>query len=144
MFLLRLSASGAFQFTQNNNNNNNNNNKNNKNKNNKNNNNNNKNNKKNNKKKKSKKKKKNKNKKLKREKNKTKENKLKEKLTLGNLTNISVPVPPSCVTKHARFAITGPLVHDGLSVFATWLPFSPFANSQRSFTHPGPIPGFFC
>ena len=77
-------------------------------------------------------------------KNKTKQNKPKEKLTLGNLTNISVRVPPSCATKHARFAITGPLVHDGLFVFTTWLPFSPFANSQRSFTHPGPIPGFFC
>ena len=71
-----------------------------------------------------------------------------KKLTHGNLTNISVPLFPNCniantTTKHAPFAITRQLVHEGRVVFSTWLPLSPFPNSQRSSTHPGPIRGPF-
>ena len=71
-----------------------------------------------------------------------------KKLTHGNLTNISVPLFPNCniantTTKHAPFAITRQLVQEGRVVFSTWLPLSPFPNSQRSSTHPGPIRGPF-
>ena len=70
----------------------------------------------------------------------------KNKLTLRNLTNTSVPVSPTCTlqaTKHAPFAINVQLVHESRVVFTAWLPLSAFANIQRSFTHPGPIPGLF-
>ena len=67
-------------------------------------------------------------------------------LTLGDLTNISVLFFPTCTIitpKYALFAITEPLVHESRVVFTAWLPLSPFGNSQRSSTHPGPIPGPF-
>ena len=68
----------------------------------------------------------------------------KQKLTICNLTNISVSLTKtSNTTKHALFAITVELVHESHPVFTIWLPFSPFANSQRSSTHPCPIPGPF-
>ena len=63
----------------------------------------------------------------------------KNQLTLGNFTNISLLVSPTCTintTKHAQ------LVHESRVVFTTWLPHSPFTNSQRSSIHPGPSPQF--
>ena len=78
---------------------------------------------------------------------KTTTTKTKNQLTLGNLTNISVQVSPTCTintTKHAPLAIIVKLVHESRVVFTTWLPFSPFTNSQRSSIHPGPIPGPLC
>ena len=78
-------------------------------------------------------------------KKKTKQTK-KHQLTLGKLTNISLQLPSytNNNTKHAPFAITGPLLHESRVVFNALLPLSPFPNSQQSFTHPSPIPGLFC
>ena len=71
----------------------------------------------------------------------------KKKLTLGDLTNKSVPDFPIFTintTKHAPFAITGPyFVYESCVVYTSWLPLSPFVNSQRSSIHPRPIPAFF-
>ena len=75
---------------------------------------------------------------------KTKKKNKTKKLTIGILANISFSRNSTIITnKHALFVITGPLVHQSRVVFTTWLPFSPFENSQRSSTHPGPIPGLF-
>ena len=66
----------------------------------------------------------------------------KKKLSLGNHMSCS----QNCsiiTTKHAPFAIVELLVYESPLVFTPWLPFSPFANSQRSSTHPGPVPGLF-
>ena len=76
-----------------------------------------------------------------------KNKKAEKKLTFGDLTNIGVQVSPTCTInttkKHAPSAITVQLVDESRVVFTTWFPLSPFANSQRSSIHPGPIPGLF-